>query len=87
MELKDTVDGMLSGDYKERFVAEYQQTKIRYEKLKNFCNRIELAENYGCVEKPVHDCPQKLLRDQQYYMGMYLSCLEKRAILEEINLG
>lgn len=35
-ELKDTVDGMLSTDYKERFVAEYQQTKIRYEKLKSF---------------------------------------------------
>ena len=40
-ELKDTVDGMLSTDYKERFVAEYQQTKIRYEKLKAFCNCVE----------------------------------------------
>ena len=42
-ELKDTVDGMLSTDYRERFVAEYQQTKIRYEKLKAFCNRVEAA--------------------------------------------
>lgn len=25
MELKNTVDGMLSDNYKERFVAEYQQ--------------------------------------------------------------
>lgn len=86
MELKDTVNGMLSDDYKERFVAEYQQTKIRYEKLKKFCDRIELAENYDCGETLKHDCPLDLLRDQQRYMGMYLCCLEKRAILEGINL-
>ena len=29
MDLKDTVEGMLSEDYKERFKAEYLQTKIR----------------------------------------------------------
>lgn len=33
MELKDTVKGMMSDDYKERMAAEYHQTKIRYEKL------------------------------------------------------
>ena len=32
-ELKDTVDLMNSSDYKERFQAEYLQTKIRYNKL------------------------------------------------------
>ena len=36
MELKETVEGMTSPDYKERFKAEYRQTKIRYEKLKHF---------------------------------------------------
>lgn len=86
MELKDTINGMLSNDYEERFAAEYQQTNIRYEKLKNFCDRIELAENYGCGETPKHDCPLALLRDQQRYMGMYLGCLEKRAILEGVSL-
>lgn len=30
MELKDTVEMMLSADYKERFKAEYYQLKIRY---------------------------------------------------------
>lgn len=35
MELKDTVKGMMSDDYKERMAAEYHQTKIRYEKLKS----------------------------------------------------
>ena len=34
MELKDTVKGMMSDDYKERMAAEYHQTKIHYEKLK-----------------------------------------------------
>ena len=33
MELKDTVEMMNSSDYKERFKAEYYQTRIRYEKL------------------------------------------------------
>ena len=33
MELKETVDLMNSEDYKERFKAEYLQTKIRYNKL------------------------------------------------------
>ena len=33
MELKDTVALMESADFKDRFKAEYYQTKIRYEKL------------------------------------------------------
>ena len=43
MELKSTIDYMTSKDYKERFVAEYWQTKIRYEKLKNYNTKIEAA--------------------------------------------
>lgn len=31
MVLEETVEGMLSKDYEERFVAEYQQLLIRYE--------------------------------------------------------
>ena len=33
MELKDTVELMASNEYKERFIAEYCQVKIRYENL------------------------------------------------------
>lgn len=84
-ELKDTVDGMLSTDYKERFVAEYQQTKIRYEKLKAFCNRIEAAVMAGAAQ-PKHDCPLELLRKQQKYMGLYLAQLEMRAVIENVKL-
>lgn len=85
MELKETVELMNSEDYKERFVAEYHQVKIRYEKLKNFCNKIEVEEMLG-KEVTKHDCPLELLREQQKYMGLYLSILEKRALIESIVL-
>ena len=84
-DLKDTVTGMQSADYKERFIAEYEQTKIRYEKLKNFCNKIEVAEMTG-TEAPKHDCPLELLREQQNHMGMYLAVLEKRALIESVDI-
>ena len=85
MELKETVELMNSEDYKERFVAEYHQVKIKYEKLKNFCNKIEVEEMLG-KEVTKHDCPLELLREQQKYMGLYLSILEKRALIENIVL-
>lgn len=85
MELKETVELMNSKDYKERFVAEYHQVKIRYEKLKNFCNKIEVEKMLG-EEVTKHDCPLGLLREQQKYMGLYLSVLEKRALIENIVL-
>ena len=85
MELKETVELMNSEDYKERFIAEYHQVKIRYEKLKNFCNKIEVETMLG-KEVTKHDCPLELLREQQKYMGLYLSVLEKRALIENVEL-
>ena len=85
MELKETIDLMCSSNYKERFIAEYRQTKIRYEKLKNFCNKIEVETMLG-KEVTKHDCQLQLLREQQKYMGLYLSILEKRALIENIKL-
>lgn len=86
-----TVSGMLSPDYKERFKAEYQQTKIRYEKLKAFNNRINAAHSTAFkgalgVEMPKHNCPDELLREQQSIMGQYLHILEVRAVIEGIEL-
>lgn len=86
MELKDTFELMTSIDYKERFKAEYLQTKIRYEKLKNFCNKIEAASLSESVKEPIHDCPLELLRKQQNLMGQYLGLLELRAVIEGIEL-
>ena len=86
MKLKDTIEKMTSPDYKERFIAQYQQTKIRYEKLKAFNNKIEAAYLTDDVEMPKHDCPADLLRDQQRAMGEYLHILEVRAVIEGIDL-
>ena len=86
MELKDTVAMMASSDYKDRFIAEYNQTKIRYEKLKAFCNRIEAAMING-DDQPKHDCPVEYLRNQQRVMGEYLHVLEIRAIIENIEIA
>lgn len=89
MELKDTVTMMNSEDYKERFKAEYYQTKIRYEKLKAFNTKIEAAHyntTEAKVEMPKHDCPDELLHTQQALMGQYLHILEVRAVIEGIDL-
>lgn len=90
--LESTIDFMQSKDYKERFVAEYWQTKIRYEKLKAFNNKIEASHRTNrCsdvrqVDEPKHDCPFDLLK-QQSAMGEYLHILEVRAVIEDIDLN
>ena len=90
MQLKDTVDMMTSSDYKERFKAEYHQTKIRYEKLKAFNTKIEASQrtqwSKSPIEMPKHDCPEDVLREQQSIMGQYLHTLEVRAVIEGIKL-
>ena len=84
-DLRETIEGMTSNDYRERMKAEYQQTKLRYEKLKDLNNRIEAAQK--CMNpEPPHDCPAGLLVEQQRVMGIYLHILELRAIIEDIEL-
>ena len=79
MELKDTIEGMTSKDYKERFIAEYNQVSIRLNKLKVTIN------NYDKLDyKP--NTPKRVLETQSYYMQVYKEILEKRAALEGINL-
>lgn len=81
MELKDTVEMMESQDYKERFKAEYNQTKIRYDKLHKMIVKYEA----GTLEfKP--NSPLDLLKEQAQMMGKYLYCLEIRASIEGIEL-
>lgn len=81
MELKDTVESMLSEDYKERFKAEYYQTKTRYEKLHNMIVKYE-AKTIGF--DPL--CSIDLFKKQASNMGQYLYCLEVRAEIEGIEL-
>ena len=81
MELKDTIEMMQSADYKERFKAEYYQTKIRYEKLHKMVVRYEA----GTLDfNPT--CSIDLLKEQKSAMGKYLYCLEVRAQVEGIDL-
>ena len=89
MELKDTEKLMESIDYKDRFKAEYYQTKIRYEKLKKYANKIEVEYITGkniTGKKVEHDCPLDMLREQQRCMGQYLHVLELRAEIEGVEL-
>ena len=87
-----TDEAMVSHDYRQRFAAEYIQTKVRYERLKAFCDKIEAAfvvSSSGSlkkIEEPKHDCPIHILRDQQRVMGEYLHILELRAIIEDVDL-
>lgn len=81
MELRDTIEMMNSEDYKERFKAEYYQTKIRYEKLHAMIVKYEA----GKLEfEP--KCKIELLRHQASMMGQYLYDLEVRAQIEDIEL-
>lgn len=80
-ELKDTIALMTSEDYKERFKAEYYQTKIRYEKLHKTVTKAEA----GTLPFKL-SCPLQLLIEQKALMGQYLHKLEIRAEIEEIAL-
>ena len=82
MELKDTAAMMTSADYKERFRAEYEQTRIRYEKLGEMLRKYRQGQLYF---KP--DCPYNLLKEQHEIMSKYLIVLEVRAGIEEIDLN
>ena len=81
MELKETIELMQSSDYKDRFKAEYYQTRIRFEKLTSMLDKY----NLGTLSfEPT--CPIDLLEEQRKYMLRYLHCLEIRANIEGIKL-
>ena len=92
MELKSTIDYMTSKDYKERFLAEYWQTKIRYEKLKALNTKLEAGfilheEGENAILDFTPTCPYELLKQQQSIMGEYLHTLELRAVIEGVDLN
>ena len=81
LDMRNTLDMMLSNDYKVRVKAEYLQTKIRYEKLHKMITKYEAGTLAFTSTCPIH-----LLRAQKRYMGEYLHCLEIRAEIEKIDL-
>ena len=81
MELMDTINQMTSDDYKERFLAEYLQTKIRYRKL----HEMIVTAEAGTLAFELK-CPLDLLKRQKAAMGDYLNALEIRAEIEGVQL-
>lgn len=79
MELKDTVEMMLSADYKERFKAEYWQLKIRYDKLQ------KMVDNWDELNF-TPTCPYKTYVHQLWAMEDYMTMLRYRAVLEGVKL-
>lgn len=81
MKLRDTVEGMLSKEYKERFRAEYFQLKLRLEKLDVLIRRAEAGELDFALT-----CPLELLQQQRREMSSYLLTLIQRAAIEDVDL-
>jgi len=82
MELRDTALMMASADYKERFKAEYYQVKIRLEKLNTMVDKWD----EGKLDF-VPTCPREIYTEQIAAMVKYLTVLEQRAKLENVELN
>jgi len=72
---------MTSADFQDRFKAEYQQLKIRAQKLRTMLD----AMKDGTL-KFDPKCDYDLLHEQLVYMQAYLGILERRATTEGISL-
>lgn len=81
LELKDTIEDMLSDDYKERFIAEYNQVKIRVIKLDSLIHRYANKELDFTPSTPID-----VLVRQKIFMFRYMKILEARASYEGIDL-
>lgn len=81
MILAETINGMVSEDYKERFIAEYQQLVIRYKGLK------KMLDNWDKNELAfTPTCPRSTYELQLKAMAEYKAVLRARAVLEGVNL-
>lgn len=81
MELIETVELMQNVNYRQRFLAEYYQLKIRIEKLEAMVNKWDKEELDF-----IPTCDRKIYDDQLYYMCGYLNILKNRAEIEGIEL-
>lgn len=79
--LSETLEMMVSEDYKKRFIAEYWQLVIRYEKL---CQMLKAWDNDKLDFEPT--CPRSTYNMQIKAMSDYIAVLEARAVMENIEL-
>jgi len=81
--LADTIPYMLSNDWKERFIGEYKQLRMRIDALDKRIDRIEegkvLYPNFIPIDLDT-------LKDQQNEMYAYIATLKKRASIYDIDL-
>ena len=79
MLLIDTAPLMVSDDYKERFKAEYYQTKIRHDRLE------EMVNNWDDLDF-IPTCEKSVYVNQLKAMELYLDILIFRADKEDVKL-
>lgn len=79
MELKDTVEMMLSDDYKERFKAEYYQLKIRHDELQKMVDNWDKLDFTPTCAHSTYICQLLAMED-------YMALLRSRAEQEEVKL-
>ena len=89
-DLEKTVPLMTSDDYRERFKAEYWQTKIRYERLKAFNNKIEAADVTACwgmspAPEGAHNTPIKMVEMPKHDCPSYLLREQQRVMGEYLH--
>ena len=80
MELKETVELMISDDYNDRFRAEYYQLEVRIDKLQTMLEKYK-NNQLDFVPK----CSYELLSKQLDAMIQYRDCLLERSIVEDID--
>lgn len=80
-ELAATAEGMVSADYKERFIAEFVQVKNRYNGLRG------MVEKWDAGTLPfTPTCPRETYNFQLRSMKDYMDILVVRAKIEGIEL-
>lgn len=78
MELKDTIEDMISDDYVRRYKAEYKQLVIRIDKLTDYVKHYNNSDSF--IE-------QQLKAQQLEAMLHYRNILELRASINNIKLN
>lgn len=80
MLLEETIGLMTSNNYEDQFIAEYEQLKERYDKLK------ETVDNWDTITS-TSKCSVSVYQSQLNAMKQYLKILEIRGRVENINLN
>lgn len=81
MELIDTVEDMLSDDYKQRFLAEVEQLWIRQDRLSVM---LEKWDNGTLPFTPT--VPREVYDKQMDGMRLYMQTLRERAEIEGVKI-